>query len=72
MALDFKPVYSSWVAEIAHDSDSNEMHVRYRDGGTTIYSGVDFATFDSIRRSPSVGAMLHNTIRPNYPHRTFK
>lgn len=65
-------LFSSWISEVEHDPETNQMTLRYSDGGATIYDGVDTATYQSVISSPSIGTAIHAFVRGNYPHRTFK
>lgn len=64
-----KPVYSSHVDKIGHDSDTQELHVQWQGGKTSIYSGVSAALADEVSNSWSVGKAIHEQIKDNYPHR---
>jgi len=67
----FSP-FSSWIAKVSHDPDTNTLTLHYTDGGGTIYENVPPEAYDSITQSPSIGTAIHAFVRGNYPHRTFK
>lgn len=68
--IEWHSPFSRVIARIGHDPETNELHVEWTKGGRiSVYSGVDAAEFDLGRKSPSVGAWLHQEIKPHYPHR---
>jgi hypothetical protein len=69
MPVDWRAVYSSTVAEIGHDQDTNELFVRWRDGKTSVYSAVSPEKAESVMTSWSVGKALHQQIKPQHEHR---
>lgn len=68
MAIDFRPVYSSYITEIGHNSETNEMVVKYKKGKPSLYSDVPFEKYQVIAQSPSVGQAVHDIIRGQHPH----
>ena len=64
-----KSVYSSHVQTVGYDSDKNELHITWDNGRVSAYEGVDEQTALQLANAPSVGKMIHNDIKPNYPHR---
>jgi KTSC domain len=64
-----KPVYSSHVDKIGHDSDTQELHVQWKGGKISIYSGVSETLADEISKSWSVGKAISDQIKDNFPHR---
>ena len=58
------------IAQIGHDPETNELHVQWAKGGkVSVYTGVHPEAFEQGVRAPSVGQWLHETIKPNHPHR---
>lgn len=62
-------VYSSTVDHVRHDADTNELHVRWRDGKTSVYAGVPAALAHQVANAPSVGKALHSMVKPHFQHR---
>ena len=71
MATWTKDVFSSNVASVGYDDETNELIVTWQKGKNrvSIYSGVDEETAQALAKAPSVGQMLNMEIKPNYPHR---
>lgn len=71
MPIDWHSVYSSTVAEVGHDKDTQELHVIWQRGKRThsIYEGVSRAEFDSLSTDFSVGKAIHQRVKGVYPHR---
>lgn len=66
--MDFKSVKSSNVAAIAHDPETNTLHVRFKNGGTYAYQGVDAEKHAALMSADSVGSFLHAHIKGKHPH----
>ena len=69
MSVEMKPVESSNVAAIGHDSDADELHVQFRSGATHVYGGVDAEKHQELLDAPSIGSHLSRVIRINHPSR---
>ena len=62
-------VYSDVASHVGHDQDAKELHVRWKDGKTSIYSGVPAELADSVTTTWSVGKAIHTQIKGKFPHR---
>ncbi|MGH7744966.1 MAG: KTSC domain-containing protein [Candidatus Dormibacteria bacterium] len=58
-----QPVRSSHIAAIGHDQANQTLYVRFKDGATFAYSGVDPSQFDALRQAESVGSHFHRHIK---------
>lgn len=66
---DMRSVYSSSVDSIGHDPETNELHVKWQNGKTSVYEGVPAETAESVMGSASIGKALHSMVRNQYSHR---
>ena len=64
-----RSVTSSHVSHVGHDSETKELHIKWADGRTSVYSGVPPQIADSVTNSWSVGKALHAEVKGKYPHR---
>lgn len=62
-------VFSSHVNRIGYNAETNELHVEWDSGKTSVYSGVPAGVADGVMRSWSVGTALHNEVKDKYEHR---
>lgn len=63
--MEHRKVSSSHIASVAHDPESGVLEVRFKNGATYRYEGVDQKTHQRIVESPSVGQALHrHVIKP--------
>lgn len=62
-------VYSSHVDRIGHDPETNELHVQWQGGKTSIYSGVPAGLAEDVRNSWSVGNAVKDQIIDKFSHR---
>lgn len=69
MAIEIRPVYSSSISELAHNDETNELHVTWKDGKTSVYSGVSKEKFERAATAWSVGKYIHAQIKPFHEHR---
>lgn len=69
MAIQSKSVYSSHVDTVKHDDETNELHVRWDTGKTSIYSGVPANLATEVMNSWSVGTALHTKVKGKFDHR---
>ena len=63
------PVYSTNITSVGHDPHTQEMHVTWRSGRTSVYSGVPADKADEVRRSSSVSKAVREMIIPHHDHR---
>lgn len=64
-----RSVFSSHIESIGHDPETNELHVKYQNGRTSIYEGVPADLADTVSNSESVGSAIHQMIKGQYGHR---
>ncbi len=62
-------VHSTHVDRVGYDADTQELHVTWKNGKTSVYSGVPAQTADAARTAWSVGQFVQSEIIPNFPHR---
>lgn len=67
--MDWQSVYSSHVDKIAYDEGSQQLYVVWQSGKTSVYDGVPSNVADEVRKSPSIGSALRETIKGLYSHR---
>jgi hypothetical protein len=68
MTITWSGVYSSHVAEIGYDDETQEMLVKWDSGRISGYKGVSAEEAELISKSPSVGQALRQ-VKGRYPHR---
>lgn len=66
---DMRSVFSSHVANIGHDADTNELHVQWKNGKTSIYEGVDENKANLVMNSESIGQALNQFVKNQHEHR---
>lgn len=66
--LIMKTVFSSFVDAIGYDDDTQELHVKYRNGKEGVYKNVPPDKAEQVISAPSVGTALHELIRNQHPH----
>ena len=59
---------SSCVSNLAYDSDTKILRVRYVTNKEYDYLDVEPTTFDEMRKADSIGRFLNAVIKPNYPY----
>jgi len=64
-----QPVFSSTVAEIGHDPETKELHVKWKNGKTSIYSGVDADKARSVTNAWSINGALNEMVKDQHDHR---
>ena len=70
MATWMKQVFSSNVAEVGYDTDTEELLVRWlKSGKTSAYKGASEGLAEELSKAPSVGSMVRSDVIPFYPHR---
>jgi predicted DCC family thiol-disulfide oxidoreductase YuxK len=62
-------VISSVLEAVGFDPDRSELHVRFRNGGTYVYSDVPERVFRELLEAGSKGGFLANVIKPGYDGR---
>lgn len=63
-------VFSSHVAKRGYDPETQELHIEWQNGSTTVYQGVPAALGVEVMAAPSIGDALHLAIRGKFKHRT--
>jgi hypothetical protein len=59
-------VTSSNIEAVGHDAPSQELHVRFLNGRTYVYSEVEEYQFIEMLSGGSVGVYLNQNIKPNH------
>jgi hypothetical protein len=67
--VDLTPVESSNVAEIGHDPETGELHVKFRSGARYAYGGVTPEMHQNVLDAESIGRHIARVIQPNRPVR---
>ena len=62
-----KPVYSSHVTNVGYDDDTKSLTVTFSNGKTAAYQGVPEDLALQLSVAPSVGTMLNEQIKGQYP-----
>ncbi|MFD2098570.1 KTSC domain-containing protein [Flagellimonas iocasae] len=62
------PVVSSNVESIGYDEQSQQVYVRFLNGGVYIYKGVPEQEYQNLLLAPSVGSYLHRNFKNVYPY----
>ncbi len=62
-------VSSSNVEAVGYDPNSRELWVRFINGGTYVYSGVDERTHEELMNASSIGSYLNREIKGNFAYR---
>ncbi|TXH12413.1 MAG: KTSC domain-containing protein [Hyphomicrobiaceae bacterium] len=65
--MEMKRVYSSHIDKIGYNPASQEFHVEYQKGKTSIYRGVSPDDAKSVLEAASVGSAL-KSFRGKYEH----
>jgi KTSC domain len=60
------PVYSSSLAALGYDADSQGLHIRFRNGQTYKYLSVPQSTFEALMRAPSKGTFFSDNIKERF------
>lgn len=63
-----RQVTSSTVDSIGHDPETGELHVLWKSGKTSIYSGVDTEKAKTVSNAWSVNGALNNLVKPHHGH----
>lgn len=64
-----KSVFSTMCTNVGYDPETKEMTVTFTNGKTVAYSGVPEDVALQLSTAPSVGTMLHEQIKGQYPFR---
>jgi len=63
MALTFRTLTSSNIHSAAHDADKDELHIKFKNGSTYIYQGVDADEAEDFFSAPSHGQHHHENLK---------
>ncbi len=58
---------SSNIARVGHDSETQQLTVEFKSGGSYSYSGVDAVTAADLAAASSPGEYFHRHVRGKYP-----
>lgn len=64
-----KPVTSQTVAQIGHDPETNDLHVTWKNGKTSVYSGVDADKAKQVMSAWSINKALNEMVKNQHDHR---
>lgn len=62
-------VDSTLVKSMSYYRETGNLYVTFKNGTLYCYSDVDIATYDTVRRSESIGKALHKEIFKVYKYR---
>lgn len=70
--MEMKQVYSSWVAEIGYDAETETLVYKTRGGTTIIHPDVPLDIAEKVgaigeHTPPSIGEALHEFVRGRFP-----
>ena len=64
-----RSVFSSHIETVGYDPASAELHLTYKNGRTSIYSGVPPETAQRVTGAVSIGTAVHENLRGKHEHR---
>lgn len=67
-----RDIFSSTVNRAGHDPKTNELHVEWKTGKTSVYSNVPPKKADEVLNAWSVGKSLYKKIKGAHDHRYLK
>ena len=62
------PVVSSNIESIGYDESSEQVFVRFLNGGTYAYKGVPKHEFENLLYATSLGSYIHRNYKNVYPY----
>lgn len=71
-AIHMQKVESSNIEAIGHDAVSNELHVRFKNGGHYVHAGVHRAFYQNMLAAKSAGKYYADAIKGVFDHRKLK
>lgn len=60
--LPLQEVKSSNVQAVGYDAETQRFGVRFKNGATYHYEGVDAKTAEAVSTAPSVGSAVHSVL----------
>lgn len=66
--MDMQNVESSNVESVGYDPDTQELHVRYKNGSLYKYEGVPPEAHEELMAADSVGTHLAANIKGTFEH----
>ena len=67
--VDMVFVLSTAIEAIGYDQRRRELHVRFRETGTYVYSDVPEAVYAGFLRADSKGSYVNDLVKPYYAWR---
>lgn len=67
--MEMRSVFSSNVQAIGYDPDTQQFHVAWKSGKTSVYTQVDPAAANDVMTAPSIGQAINATLKGRYGHR---
>ena len=67
--VDMVFVLSTAIEAIGYDPRRRELHVRFRETGTYVYSDVPETVYAEFLQSDSKGSYVNDLVKPHYPWR---
>lgn len=64
-----RPVFSEMAQAVGYDDETQDLIVTWKNGRKSAYSGVPEEVALELSNAPSVGSMINNEIKNQYPHR---
>lgn len=61
--MNLVPVTSSNLAAIGYDAANSQLHVKFKNGGVFVYSGVPADKHKALMAAKSIGSHFHAHIR---------
>lgn len=66
--MDFKPVRSSNVESVHHDSATNVLHIKFKGGSVYRYEDVPAGKYADMLAAKSIGGFVHANIKGQHKH----
>ncbi len=68
-AVKMEATGSSAVSHMGYDREAKELHLRFANGATHVYEGVEAEVYAHAKNASSVGAFVNRNIRDVYSSR---
>lgn len=66
--IELMPVASSMFDAIGHNPETNELHVRFKNGKRYLHTGFSAKDHDEFTNADSMGKHYNENIRGKFPH----